>query len=128
MALTKTARTLVSSTSRAAGAAATRSTPLDLQSTYGGLVTMKITNTATGPTAPCEGRVLVAHNATTPGAGSAGSDWKTLDKFNGGSLANGITERSFVIDPSVMQLEVEFEGNTAQSVTVEALFSELTSL
>lgn len=128
MALSKTARTLVSSTSRSAGAAATRSTPLDVESTYGGIVTMKITNGATGPSAACEGRVLIAHNATTPSAGSAGADWKTLDKFNGGLLANGITERSFIIDASVMQLEVEFEGNTGQSVTVEAFFSELTSL
>lgn len=128
--LTKTARTLVSSQTRTAGGAAVRSTPLDLRTAQGGLLTMKITNGATGPTVACEGRVLIAHNGgASPAAGSAGADWKTAWKFNGGLSAAAITECTpYVVDPAVMHLLIEFDGNTGQDVTVEAQFSEITSV
>lgn len=125
MALAKTARTIVASTSNGAGST-TRGT-LDLEATYGGFLTLKITNGGTGPTVACNANVLVAHNATLPTAASAGGDWKTIYSINGGVTANDITERGFAIDPSIMALEVEFTGNTGQAVTVEAVFSELTS-
>lgn len=123
--LTKTARTVVSSQSNAAGAN-TRGT-LSLVTAQGGILTMKITNGATGPTIACTGNVLIAHNATTPTAASAGADWKTLWSFTGLTSNNGIVERSIEIGPGVMQLEAEFTGNTAQAVTVEAFFSEITN-
>lgn len=126
MPLSKTARTVVASSSNTAGST-TRGT-IDLETTYGGLLTMKITNGATGPTAQCEGRVLVAHNATLPTAASAGTDWKTVHTFGGGSTNNAVTESSFVVDASVMALEVEFTGNTVQTVTVEAFLSELSTV
>ena len=123
--LTKTARTVVASASNAA-ASTTRGT-VDLRTAQGGLLTMKITNGGTGPTVQCEGRVLVAHNAgATPTAASAGSDWKTLWRFGGGTTASAVTEQSFVADASIMHLEVEFTGNTGQAVTVEAYLSEIT--
>lgn len=122
--LTKTARTVVSSSSNAAGAT-TRGT-LSLVTAQGGILTMKITNGATGPTIACTGNVLIAHNATTPTAASAGADWKTLWSFSGLTTNNGIVERSIEIGPGVMQLEAEFTNNTAQAVTVEAFFSEIT--
>lgn len=125
MALTKTARTLVASASNAADAT-TRGT-IDLEATYGGLLTMKITNGGTGPTVQCTCNVLVAHNATVPTAASAGTDWKTIYTFAGGTTANAVTEMSMVVDPSIMALEVEFTGNTGQGVTVESYMSELTS-
>ena len=124
---TKNARTVVSSTSRSGGSAATRGT-LSLQTALGGILTMKITNGATGPTLQCEGRVLIAHNASTPSAGAAGTDWKTVFRFGGGTVNSAVTEQSWEIPAAVMALEVEFEGNTAQSVTVEAFVSELTSV
>lgn len=126
MALSKTARAVVASVSNAA-AGVTRGT-IDLETTYGGLLTMKITNGATAPTAQCEGRVLVAHAATLPAAGSAGADWKTVHVFGGGIVANAVTEATFFVDPSVMALEVEFIGNTGQAVTVEAGLSELSTV
>lgn len=89
---------------------------------------MKITNGATGPTAQCEARVLIAHNATLPAAGSAGSDWKTVYKVGNGSANNAVGEWSYAFGPEVMCLEVEFAGNTGQSVTVEAFASEITSV
>lgn len=126
MALSKTARTIVASTSNAAGAT-TRGT-LDLEAAYGGLLTIKMTNGGTGPAAQCQCNILVAHNATLPAAGSRGADWKTIASYGGGTTANAITEVPLPIDPAVMALEVEFTGNTSQAVTVEAFLSELTSV
>lgn len=124
--LTKTPRTLVASGSNAAGAT-TRGT-LDLRTAQGGLLTLKITNGATGPTVQCQANILAAHNSgSTPAAAAAGTDWKTLWSVGGGTTANAITEQSMEVGPGVMHLEVEFTGNTGQAVTVEAYLSEITS-
>lgn len=124
--LTKTPRTLVASGSNAAGAT-TRGT-LDLRTAQGGLLTLKITNGATGPTVQCQANILAAHNSgSTPTAASAGTDWKTLWSVGGGTIANAITEQSMEVGPGVMHLEVEFTGNTGQAVTVEAYLSEITN-
>ena len=124
MALTKTDTVLVASTSNAAGAT-TRGT-IDLSAVYGGIVTMKITNGATGPGVQAEGRVLISHADTLPAAGSAGADWKTIWRFGGGTTASGVTEQSFQFGPEVRHLEVEFTGNTGQAVTVEAVATTYT--
>lgn len=122
----KTPRTVVASTSNAAGAT-TRGT-LDLRTKVGGYLTLKLTNGATGPTVACGCNILIAHDSgATPTAGSAGSVWKTIQTFLGSITANAIVERSFLVDPSIMHLEVEFTGNTGQAVTVEAIMSEVTS-
>lgn len=124
--LNKTPRTLVASGSNAAGAT-TRGT-LDLRTAQGGLLTLKITNGATGPTVQCQANILAAHNSgSTPAAAAAGTDWKTLWSVGGGTTANAITEQSMEVGPGVMHLEVEFTGNTGQAVTVEAYFSEITN-
>ena len=123
MALAKTKTVVVASASNAADAT-TRGTA-DVRTKYGGIVTLKITNGATGPTAQCEGRVLISHaEGATPAAASAGADWKTLWRFGGGVTLNVVTEQSFVFGPEVGHIEVEFTGNTVQAVTVEA---EMTS-
>ena len=121
MALTKNDTTIVASASNAAGAT-TRGT-INLSAVYGGIVTMKITNGATGPTLQCEGRVLISHADTLPTAASAGADWKTVWRFGGGVTGNAVTEQSFQFGPEVRHLEVEFTGNTGQAVTVEAIAS-----
>lgn len=121
MALTKSKSVIVASTSNTAGST-TRGT-LDVSSKYGGIVTLKITNGATGPTVQCEGRVLVSHEDTLPAAGSAGADWKTIWRFGGGVTNNAVTEQSYVFGPEVRHIEIEFTGNTAQAVTVEAIAS-----
>lgn len=114
-------------TSNAAGAT-TRGTA-DMRGSLGGFVTMKITNGATGPTAQCEGRVLVAHNTgSTPAAGSAGADWKTIWRFGGGTANNGVTESGAIELPfGTQHVEVEFIGNTGQAVTVEAVLTRVDS-
>ena len=124
MALTKTDTVLVASTSNAAGAT-TRGT-IDLSAVYGGIVTLKITNGATGPGVQAEGRVLISHADTLPAAASAGADWKTIWRFGGGTTTSGVTEQSFQFGPEVRHLEVEFTGNTVQAVTVEAIVTTYT--
>lgn len=126
MALTKTARTLVASVSKAAASADIFGT-IDLEATYGGMLTIKMTNGATGPTVQCTANVLIAHNATLPAAAVAGADWKTMHTLGGGLGIGAVTEIAIPIDTSVMNLEVQFTGNTGQAVTVEAFLSELTS-
>lgn len=123
---TKTARTIVASASNGAGS--TTRGRLDLTTALGGLLTMKVTNGATGPSAQCLANVLVAHNATQPAAGSAGTDWKTIFSAGNGTGNNTIGEWRVDVPLGTMQLEVEFTGNTAQAVTVEAYFSEVTSI
>lgn len=116
---TKSAATLVASATNAAGAT-TRGT-LDIRSKVGAFVTLKITNGATGPTAQCVCNVLVSHaTGTTPTAASAGTDWKTYWSFGGGVANNAVTEQTVWIE-GPQHIEVEFTGNTAQGVTVEAL-------
>ena len=124
MALTKNDTTIIASASNAVGAT-TRGT-IDLSAVYGGIVTMKITNGGTGPTAQCEGRVLISHADTLPAAASAGADWKTIWRFGGGTTNSAVTEQSFQFGPEVRHLEVEFTGNTGQAVTVEAIASTYT--
>ena len=126
--LTKTPRTLIAAaTSNAAGSTA-RGTA-DLRTAQGGLLTIKITNGATGPTVPATVNILIAHDAgATPTAAAAGADWKTIWSFAASTGNNVITEQSITIDPGVMHLEVEVTGNTAQAVTCEAYLSEITSV
>ena len=124
MALTKSDTTIIASASNAAGA--TSRGTIDLSSAYGGIVTMRITNGGTAPTLQCEGRVLISHADTLPTAASAGADWKTIWRFGGGTAANAVTEQSFQFGPEVRHLEVEFTGNTAQAVTVEAVATTYT--
>lgn len=124
---TKTARTIVASVSNAAGAT-TRGT-VDLRTAGGGLLTIKATNGATGPTVGCTANVLVAHTASaTPTAASAGTDWKTVKTETAPITANAVFESHYDIPAGTMHLEVEFTGNTGQAVTVEAFLSEITSV
>ena len=127
--LVKTSRTIIASgTTNAVSPAATRGT-VDLRNAQGGMLTVKITNGATGPTVPATVNILIAHDAgATPTAAAAGAGWKTIWSFAASTGNNVITEQSITIDPAVMHLEVEVNGNTAQAVTCEAYLSEITSV
>jgi hypothetical protein len=122
----KTARTIVAASTANTAGSTTRGR-LDLQTALGGRLTIKLINGASPPTIPCTCNILVAHNATMPAAGSEGADWKTIYSFNGGTVASATTTYSDTYGMDIMSLEVEFTGNTAQTVTVEAYFSEVTS-
>lgn len=126
--LVKAPSTIIAAgTSNAAGAT-TLGTPVDLRTAQGGLLTVKLTNGASGPTAPAVVNVLVAHTSgSTPAAAGAGADWKTLWTFSGVTTANGVVEQAISIDTAVMHLGIQVTGNTGQAVTCEAYLSEITS-
>ncbi len=120
--LTKSARVLVAhGTSCAAGA--TVAGTVDLRTAQGALLTARIANGGTAPTAQCEAAVQVAH-ADAPAA----ADWRTIHRFGGGVAAGTETDSGAVaIDPAVMHVRVAFSGNTGAAVTVEALLSAIDS-
>lgn len=124
---TKTARTII-----AAGTSVAASTPyraaIDLRTKHGGVLTVKLTNGATGPTAQALATLHIAHDSgTLPATGAAGATWKTLAVIGGGGYtANAVTELAYIVPQGVMHLQVEISGNTGQAVTAEAFLSELT--
>lgn len=122
MAKTQAATAIVSSAANTAGS--TTRGRLDCTAVDGGIVTLRMTNGATGPTVQCVARVLVAHKqASMPAAaaeGTADGDWKQVLEIGGGTTANASTRGVYRFGPEVAYIEVEFAGNTGQSVTVEA--------
>ena len=121
MAKTMTGAVLVSSAANTAGS--TTRGRLDCSAANGGMIRWRMTNGATGPTAQCEARVLIARKQTSmPAAASEGTgddDWKIVYRQGGGTSNNGVTRGSFRFGPEVAYVEIEFTGNTGQSVTVE---------
>lgn len=122
MAKTLARTAVVSSAANTAGS--TTRGRLDCSAVDGGIVTFRTTNGATGPTVQCEARVLVAHkDSAMPTAASEGTgdtDWKQVYAIGGGTTNSGTARGVYVFGPEVAYLEVEFTGNTGQSVTVEA--------
>jgi hypothetical protein len=118
---TITGQVLVSSQSNAAGA--TTRGRLDVSAADGGMIRWRITNGATGPTSPCEARVMVARKQTTmPAAGAEGTGddaWKQIYVQGSSNLANASVRGSFRFGPEVAYIQIEFTGNTGQAVTVE---------
>lgn len=128
MALTKTPATIIAAATSNTVGSTTRGT-IDLRSMYGGILTVKITNGATGPTIQGTANILAAHNSgTTPTAASAGADWKTIASWGGGTANNAVSEFSMVVDPAICHLEVEITGNTGQTITCEAFITQLVGL
>lgn len=116
--ITKTAATLVSSQSNAAGATTT-GTGRNISTTFGGLVQGRITNGATGPTIPCDMVVEVSTDNT---------NWYQFSRqtsLTGNSVA---TDLEVEVPYYVMYVRVRFTGNTGQAVTVEAYLHEATSI
>ena len=110
------------------GAGSTTYGTADLRTVNGGMLTIKLTNGGTGPTVQATANILIAHNSgSTPTAAAAGTDWKTIWSFGGGTTSSAITEQSISVDPGVMHLEVQVTGNTGQAVVCEAFISEVAS-
>lgn len=128
MAKSQTRTALVSSTSNGAGS--TTRGRLDCSAVDGGILTLRITNGGTGPTLQCVARVLVAHKDTAmpaaAGEGTGDGDWKQVYEIGGAALANNSTRGVYRFGPEVAYLEVEFDGNTGQAVTVEAIATTFT--
>lgn len=121
MAKTITAHTLVSSATNTAGST-TRGT-LDVSAKDGGMIRWRITNGGTGPTIQCVARVLVAAKDTSmPSAAAEGTGdlaWKQIYEQGGGTTASASTRGSYRFGPEIAYIQIEFTGNTVQSVTVE---------
>ena len=121
MAKTLTAAVLVSSAANTAGS--TTRGRLDCSGADGGMIRWRMTNGGTGPTVACEARVLVARKQTSmPAAAAEGTgddDWKLIAVQSGGLVASVTTRGFFEFGPEVAYIEIEFTGNTGQSVTVE---------
>lgn len=125
---TKAARTLIAAgTSNSAGSS--QRGAVDLRTALGGLLTVKVTNGATGPTVAATVNIHAAHDdGSLPATGAAGAVWKTLYTVQHVATANAVGEWEFRIAETVMHLQVEVTGNTAQAVTCEAFLSELSSV
>ena len=83
------------------------------------LVTAKVTNGATGPTIPCTFTLEVSHDNT---------NWKTFVAATAQLGNSVVTEWAVDLPPTVAYVRSKFGGNTGQSVTVECLGSEWTTL
>jgi hypothetical protein len=125
MAKTTTRTAVVTSAANTAGG--TTRGRVDLEGVDGGMLTFRMTNGATGPTLQCVARVLVAHGTgaseSMPAAASEGTgdqDWKQVMEIAGGTTNSATTRGLFRFGPEITYLEIEFTGNTGQSVTVEA--------
>lgn len=122
MAKTQTRTAIVSSATNTAGS--TTRGRLDCSAVDGGIVTFRITNGGTGPSAQCEVRILVAHKDSAmpaaAGEGTGDTDWKRVYAIGAGTANNASARGVYRFGPEVAYLEVEFTGNTGQSVTVEA--------
>lgn len=122
--MTQARTTLVSSAANTASS--TTRGRFDNSTSQGyGFLTLKMTNGGTGPTVQCVARILIAHKDTSmPAAaseGTADTDWKKIIEFGNGTTASSVSPPFFwEFGPSVAYIEVEFTGNTGQSVTVEA--------
>lgn len=117
----------------AAGTSCVAGTPqrvaFTIDAAMGGIMTGKITNGATGPTAQCVARIYVAHtDGSTPAAAAEGADWKLFYTWGGGGTANnGVTRLpGFEIPHGIKHCMIEFAGNTVQNVTVECQLTEIT--
>lgn len=121
MAKTITGQVLVSSASNTAGS--TTRGRLDVSDADGGQIRWRITNGGTGPTVQCEARIMVARKqASMPSAEAEGTGddaWKQVYVQGGGTTASASTRGVFNFGPEVAYVQIEFTGNTGQSVTVE---------
>lgn len=121
MAKTITGAVLVSSAANTAGS--TTRGRLDVSAADGGEIRWRMTNGGTGPTVQCEGRVMVARKqASMPAAAAEGTGddaWKQVWVAGGGTAASASTRGVYTFGPEVAYIQIEFTGNTGQSVTVE---------
>jgi hypothetical protein len=115
---TKTARTVVASASLSASTST--SGTWNGTTALGATLTLRILNGATGPTVAPTITVKTSNDNST---------WRLLTTINGTTGNNDDDQYTVTIDPSVMYVQVTFtQGASGQSVTVEALIQEMTSI
>lgn len=116
--------TLLASQSLSAGSTV-RSAVLDCTTSDAGIITAKITNGFPGPTVQATIRLLFAHKqGSVPSAAAEGTsvtDWKIVAEVGAGTANYGTIRFPYSFGPEKGgYFHIEFGGNTAQAVTVEA--------
>jgi len=115
---TKNKRTLFAS--GAIGAGATQAlTEIDLSTALGGLLTVKITNGASGPTTNTTVKIYIGH---------ATGEKKLFQQVVAGTTNNEVYEWTFEIPPAAMFVGGDIIAGATNGITAEALLSELTSI
>ncbi len=121
MASTHTLRTIIAAATSNSAGGSTTGTALDLTTKYGGLLTAKVTNGGTGPTAAATIYVYTSgDNFATSG--------KLFTSFKASLTNSAVSEFCAEIPPGVMYLRVDVSDNTVQAVTCEAFLQELTTI
>lgn len=125
MSATKARTSLWSAQTLTAGAGNSSSAWVDLSTTYGSLVDIKLTNGGTGPTIPAQVQVVVAadYNGGTP----------SLQTYFGGAVLgttanSNISYFSVEIPIGAAALQLIAGSNTGQNVTVDADISSVTAI
>lgn len=120
------ARELIAAGTTNAAGSYTRAT-LDLRGKIGGWLTVKVLNNgALG--AQAVATVLIAHNdGATPAAAAKGANWKTFRVLGGNGLVSANESEWSTLIHGVQHMEIEIGGNTTNSVTCEAYFTEFSS-
>lgn len=120
MAATKAASTIIAAgTSNAAGGTTT-GTFLSLATSYGALVTIKLTNGGTAPS--------VAPIANVYVSGDGGTTTKKFYSIAGDTVASSVNEFAIDIPAAAMGVNVVVTGNTGQAITCEAFAEVLTGI
>ena len=118
MATTKIDITLEASSSNAAGATKT-GTGVDVSDEYGAIVSVKVTNGATGPTIACLAKIQVSND---------NSAWFEFWEARSALGNNEVSEWAVAIPAAVQFIRSIFDENTAQAVTVEAIGSSISAV
>lgn len=80
---------------------------------------MRITNGGTAPSTPCD--AIVYHSTD-------GSDWYEVARYRQDAGANETVEFAHQAPAATQNVQIKFEGNDDQDVTVEAVVSETTDI
>lgn len=113
-----TARSLIASTSVAAGGSNT-GTALDVRAGFGMMVTARVTNGSTGPTIACTFKLEISNDNT---------NFRTFVEATAQTGNNVVTSWAIDVPATVMYIRAAFSGHTGQAVTVEAIGHEWTTL
>lgn len=116
---TKTGLVVQASTSVAAGGTQD-SAARSVSGKFGALVSMKVTNGATGPTVGCNAIIQVRHSAT--------GDWYIFRSFRAKNADNAVSEFTRRVPPETYEYRTRFTEHTGQAVTVVAEATELDSI
>ena len=102
------------------GGADVTSTTMTMTTSYGGSLSMALTNGGTGPTVPARLTVEISND---------NSNWHTFaGPFNGSTTAGAAAEFVVIIPKEVLYCRVVAGGNTGQAVTALVNGAQVTAI